>query len=460
MFGRKTTIAAAQTAPASPFQAEHSSVVPPRRPAAGAGPAGDASRIGGALQHIRERVIANLDPASASRAGRDAFRPDLGGLVAEICSADRMPLSAAEQDAIVEMLLDDMLGIGPIEPLLADDSVTDILVNGAGQIYVERRGKLELTGYRFRDDAHVTNVAQRIAASVGRRVDEASPMVDARLSDGSRVNVILPPLALDGPCISIRKFNRCQVTIPAMATQGNLSAPLGKVLEIAAACRLNILISGGTGSGKTTLLNALSRVIDHRERIITIEDAAELQLQQPHVIRLETRPMSIEGTGEIAQRELVRNALRMRPDRIVIGEVRGAEAFDLLQAMNTGHDGSMSTIHANNPRDALTRLENMVLMSNPNLPLRTIRAQIAGAVNLIVQVERMRDGIRRVQRVAEVVGMEGDVITTQDLFAFVYDAVESDETVVGRFQCTGVRPHFLPRAGYYGLDEALLAAMR
>ncbi|GAA4250008.1 ATP-binding cassette domain-containing protein [Azospirillum formosense] len=459
MFGRKV-------AEAVPDILSHQLVglippgAPPCAPAriSGSRVAAEDSRSADVLPRIRERVLEKLQNPVAGMAGRDSLRRELTGLVGDICSTERIPISAIDQDRVIDMLLDDMLGIGPIEPLLADDGVTDILVNGCNQIYVERRGKLELTGLRFRDDAHVINVAQRIASSVGRRVDESSPMVDARLQDGSRVNVILPPLALDGPSISIRKFNRRRVAIADMVLQGNLSAPLGRMLEVATACRLNVLVSGGTGSGKTTLLNALSRVIDPAERIVTIEDAAELQLQQPHVVRLETRPASIEGTGEITQRDLVKNALRMRPDRIIIGEVRGGEAFDLLQAMNTGHDGSMSTIHANRPRDALSRLESMVMMANGNLPLQTIRAQIASAVNLIVQVERMRDGVRRIQQVVEVVGMEGDVITTQELFTFVQGG--GGEAVTGRFETSGVRPQFSARAAYYGLEDTLLAAMR
>ena len=378
-----------------------------------------ATRTAEALFHqIRDRIFQRLNVSAALTQGRDRIRGIISEHVANVCSSDRLPVNTTDQELIVSMVLDDMFGVGPLEPLLADATVTDILVNGPYQIYVERRGKLELTDVRFRDEQHVINVAQRIANTIGRRVDESSPMVDARMADGSRVNVILPPLALDGACISIRKFAKKKITFDEMIASSSISPNAAKLLEIAGSCRLNILISGGTGSGKTTMMNAISRKISPRERIITIEDAAELQLQQPHIVRLETRPANAEGIGVVPMRELMRNALRMRPDRIIIGECRGGEAFDLLQAMNTGHDGSMSTVHANTPRDALTRLENMVLMSNANLPMSAIRQQISSAVNLIVQVERMRDGVRRMQAITEVVGMEAEVIITQDLFWF------------------------------------------
>ena len=351
-----------------------------------------------------------------------------------------------------------MLGLGPLEPLLADDSVTDIMVNGPKQIYVEKRGKLVLTPARFRDNDHIMVVAGRIVNQVGRRVDEQSPLVDARLADGSRVNIIIPPLAIDGPSVSIRKFSKRRIDLDLMARQRNLSPSMATVLKIAARSGLNILISGGTGSGKTTLLNALSQMISADERVVTIEDAAELQLQQPHVVRLETRPPNLEGRGEITMRDLVKNALRMRPDRIILGEIRGSEALDMLQAMNTGHDGSLGTIHANRPREALTRLENMVGMSGVNLPPRAVRTQIAAAVQMIVQVSRMRDGVRRVTSITEIVGMEGEVITTQELFGFRFEGEGADGSLLGRFEASGLRPHFLPRAAYYGLDRLLLEA--
>lgn len=409
---------------------------------------------------LRTAVFAGINVSAAVTRSRDQVRGDLTRLVGEIVSRDRLLVTMAEQLRAVEELLNDMFGIGPIEPLLADDSVTDILVNGPDQVFVERHGRLELTPLKFRDNAHVTNVAQRIAASIGRRVDESSPMVDARLADGSRVNVVLPPLAIRGTCLSIRKFAKRNVTLHRMVMQGNLSTAMARVLEVACACRTNIIISGGTGSGKTTLMNAMSRVIDERERIITIEDAAELQLQQPHVVSLETRPEGIEGGGMVDQRQLVKNALRMRPDRIILGETRGAEAFDVLQAMNTGHDGSMTTLHANTPRDALTRLESMVLLAAGSLPLLSIRRQIASAVQMIVQLERMRDGVRRITHVTEIAGMEGDVIITQDLFTFRYDDSTYGDEVKGTYESTGLRPVFSTRASYYGLEKALMEAIQ
>lgn len=412
------------------------------------------------FQQIRSGVIAALNVTVAANLTREQVQTEVEHMVGDLITRDRMRFTAGEQDQIVEEIINDMFGIGPIEPLLADDTVTDILVNGPDRIYVERHGRLELTAQKFRDNAHVINVAQRIAASVGRRVDESSPMVDARLPDGSRVNVVLPPLAIDGACIAIRKFSKRNLTLSRMAQQGNLSPAMARLLEIAAACRLNVVISGGTGSGKTTLLNALSQHIDHRERILTIEDAAELQLQQPHVVRLETRPDNSEGVGHVSQRELVRNALRMRPDRIILGETRGGEAFDVLQAMNTGHDGSMTTVHANTPRDAITRLESMVMMSHGSLPLLSIRHQIASAVNLIVQVERMRDGIRRITSITELTGMEGDVIITQELFRFQFNAANYGDEVKGVFESSRMRPGFAPKAAYFGLDNALLEIMQ
>lgn len=409
---------------------------------------------------VRQAVFTALDVASALSRPVDQVRIDIEAIAIEAIRDGDLPVTQTEQRVMVQEILHDMFGVGPIEPLLQDETVDDIMVNGPDQVYVERSGKLELTTVKFRDDAHVINVAQRIAASIGRRIDESSPMVDARLQDGSRVNVIIPPLAIDGPSISIRKFSRKDLTLPRLAARGTLSPAMARVLEIAAACRLNIVISGGTGSGKTTMLNALSRYIAETDRIVTIEDAAELQLQQPHVVRLETRPPSIEGTGAINQGDLMRNALRMRPDRIILGETRGAEAFDVLQAMNTGHDGSMTTLHANSPRDAITRLESMVMMANGNLPLYSIRHQIASAVNLIVQVGRLRDGSRKITHVTEIVGMEGEVIITQDLFHFAYNSAAQRDDVAGAHESTGMRPAFTEQARYYGMETALIDAMR
>jgi pilus assembly protein CpaF len=414
------------------------------------------SAVETAKAQIQPLVLEHMDVAAAAEMPRPVFEAQLSGWVKDLLTETKIQLNFAEQRELVESLIADMLGLGPLEPLIEDETVTDIMVNGPRQVYVERRGKLELTNVRFRGDDHVMNVATKIVTRVGRRIDESTPLVDARLLDGSRVNIIVPPLAIDGPSISIRKFSKKTITLDTMAQQANISADMATLLKIAARCRLNILISGGTGSGKTTLLNALSRLIDPTERTVTIEDAAELQLQQPHVVRLETRPPNLEGSGEITMRDLLRNALRMRPDRIILGEIRGAEALDVLQAMNTGHDGSMSTIHANAPREALTRLENMVGMTGINLPSRAVRTQIAAAVHLIAQVNRMRDGIRRVTHVIEVVGMEGDVITTQELFTYQFQGETADGKLRGVFKSSGIRPHFLPRAEYYGLDRALL----
>ncbi|HEV2303555.1 MAG TPA: CpaF family protein, partial [Stellaceae bacterium] len=424
--------------------------------AAGVRRLANQAAVDAAKAQIQPLVLEHMDVAAAAEMPRAAFEAQLGNWVKELLAEAKIQLNFIEQRALVDSLIADMLGLGPLEPLLADETVTDIMVNGAKQVYVERRGKLEVTDVQFRDDQHVMNVVTKIVTRVGRRIDESTPLVDARLQDGSRVNVIIPPLAIDGPSISIRKFSKKSITLDIMAAQQNLSAAMATLLKVAARCRLNILISGGTGSGKTTLLNALSRLIDPAERTVTIEDAAELQLQQPHVVRLETRPPNLEGSGEITMRDLLRNALRMRPDHIILGEIRGAEALDVLQAMNTGHDGSMSTIHANRPREALTRLENMVGMTGINLPSRAVRTQIAAAVHLIVQVNRMRDGVRRTTHIMEVVGMEGDVITTQDLFTFQFQGEGPEGKLQGKFVSNGVRPNFLPRAEYYGLEKALI----
>jgi pilus assembly protein CpaF len=411
-------------------------------------------------ERIRTVLMTRIDPSVAGRIPRSLLRGEVAQLVSEIATEDRVQLNKSEETALAADLSDDMIGLGPLEPLLDDDEVTDILANGPFDIYVERHGKLEKAAVRFRDAQHLVNIAQRIASAVGRRIDEASPMVDARLADGSRVNIVLPPLVLNGGTISIRKFSKRALTLAAMVAQGNLSSEMARLLEIAARSRLNILISGGTGSGKTTLLNAVSQYIGADERIITIEDAVELRLQQPHVVQMETRPANIEGVGRVPQRELVRNALRMRPDRIIVGEVRGPEAFDMLQAMNTGHDGSMSTVHANSPRDSVYRLENMVMMANLNLPLKAVRMHIASALNLVVHIERMRDGIRRVQSIAEIAGMEGDVITFRELFSFRYRGGERDEGAIdGVFASSRMRPDFVARAGRFGFRAELLEAL-
>ena len=408
---------------------------------------------------VQPILLERIDVTKALQLPPEELARQISEIVAEILGEEKHQLNQAEQRDLVTALLNDMLGLGPLEVLLQDETVTDIMVNGPKQVYVERRGKLVLTDVTFRDDAHLMNICSRIVTRVGRRIDETTPLVDARLQDGSRVNIIIPPLALDGASISIRKFAKQKITLDMMEKTQNLSPEMGTVLKIAGRCQLNILISGGTGSGKTTLLNAMSQMIDPGERIVTIEDAAELQLQQPHVVRLETRPPNLEGQGEITQRELVKNALRMRPDRVILGEIRAGEALDMLQAMNTGHDGSMCTLHANRPREALTRLENMVAMTGVKLPNEAVRSQIAGAVHMIVQIARMRDGIRRITYITEVVGMEGEVITTQDLFRFEFEGEDENGRLFGTFRSTGLRPHFTPRAEYHGLDRALMDAV-
>ncbi len=412
-----------------------------------------------AKKRIHPLVMDRLDIAAASQLPRDELQHQIAEIVSEVARDEKLHLNLQEQSAIVEVMLDDMLGLGPLEPLLADDLVTDIMVNGPNQVYIEKGGKLEVTDVKFQNDEHVLNISRRIVSQVGRRIDESHPLVDARLMDGSRVNIIIPPLAIDGPTISIRKFAKQGITLDVMQRQSNVSPAMATVLKIAGRSALNILISGGTGSGKTTLLNAMSQTIDTGERIVTIEDAAELQLQQPHVVRLETRPANLEGQGEITMRDLVKNALRMRPDRIILGEVRGSEAVDMLQAMNTGHDGSLGTIHANRPREALTRLENMVGMAGINLPAKAVRTQIASALDMIVQVSRMRDGMRRITHIEEVVGMEGDIITTQTLFTFEFEGEDTSGNIQGRFKPSGLRPHFTPKAAYYGLERPLLEAL-
>ncbi|MDB5449042.1 MAG: pilus assembly protein CpaF cpaF [Phenylobacterium sp.] len=475
MFGRRsTTPGALPNPPPAParHQAPHLTVLSNERPPAPPDaatqlladtvPAATApiqDKIEDAARLVQPLVLERIDSEAASRLDREALAHQLGPLVGEIVAELKIQFNQREQGELVTRLLNDMMGLGPLEPLLADDSVTDIMVNGPKQIYVEQRGKLVLTGARFRDNAHVMSVAGRIVSQIGRRIDESSPLVDARLADGSRVNIIIPPLAIDGATISIRKFSKRAIDLDVMARQANVSPEMATVLKIAARSRLNILISGGTGSGKTTLLNALSQMIAGDERVVTIEDAAELQLQQPHVVRLETRPSNLEGRGEITMRDLVKNALRMRPDRIILGEIRGGEAMDMLQAMNTGHDGSLGTIHANRPREALTRLENMVGMSGVTLPSRAVRTQIAAAVQMIVQVSRMRDGVRRVTSITEVVGMEGEVITTQELFAYKFEGEAADGRLKGRFESAGLRPAFSERAAYFGLDRLLLEAI-
>ncbi len=409
---------------------------------------------------LRERVIEQIEPSVAATVPRDVLRRQIEEIIHGIANDERLELSGREQYMLADEIADDMTGYGPLRPLLLDETINDIMINGPNSVYVERSGRLERIAVRFRDNNHIASVAQKIAAQVGRRVDESSPMVDCRLPDGSRVNIILPPLAIHSPCISIRKFPSRRLDMAGMIENGTMTPAIGQLLEIASRARLNVLVSGGTGSGKTTLLNAMSQFIDHSERVVTIEDAAELQLQQPHVISLETRPPSLEGTGQVTQRDLLWNALRMRPDRIVVGEVRGAEAFDMLQAMNTGHDGSISTVHANSTRDALTRVENMVQMGQVNLPSRSIRSQIVAALDIIVQVERMRDGQRRIVQVSEVTGQEGEVVTINDIAAFEYKEEDINGRLSGAYKSNFAVPKFKSRLVYYGLDRAWADAMR
>ena len=436
---------------------------PPLAPARAAPPPVVEARRSDTYYQVKATIfgalIEAIDLAQLAKLDGESAREEIRDIVNEIIAIKNIVMSIAEQEELLDDICNDVLGYGPLEPLLSRDDISDIMVNGAGTVFIEVAGRIQRTGIRFRDNQQLLNICQRIVSQVGRRVDESSPICDARLADGSRVNAIVPPLALDGPALTIRKFKKDKLTLDQLVKFGAITPEGAEILQIIGRCRANVLISGGTGSGKTTLLNAISQYIDRDERVVTIEDAVELRLQQQHVVQMETRPPNIEGAGHIPQRELVRNALRMRPDRIIVGEVRGPEAFDMLQAMNTGHDGSMSTIHANSPRDALFRLENMVMMANLSIPLRAIRMQIASALNLIVHIERMRDGIRRVQNVAEIAGMEGDIITTPELFAFHYRGERNDSTIEGEFVSTRMRPDFVERAARHGFSRSLLAAL-
>ncbi|SEQ67150.1 pilus assembly protein CpaF [Solimonas aquatica] len=403
-------------------------------------------------QRIHERVLRVLDLSRMEGSDERLARAQVREAAQRVMNEETVPLPVQARQRVVQQIEDDILGLGPLEPLLSDPSVADILVNGAHSVYVERRGRLEKTEIQFRDESHLRSVIDRIVTRVGRRVDESSPMVDARLADGSRVNAIVPPLALDGSLLSIRRFTVGRLTAEQLIANGAMTEAMARFLNAVVHARLNVLISGGTGSGKTTLLNVLSTFIPSSERILTIEDSAELQLQQPHVGRMETRPSNVEGKGEVSQRDLLRNALRMRPDRIIVGEVRSGEAFDMLQAMNTGHDGSLTTVHANTPRDALARVENMVTMAGTNLPLQTIRAQIASAIHIVIQAERMEDGKRRVVSIQEIQGMEGQVITMSEIFTFRRMGLDKDGMVIGRFEATGMVPRFIERMHQRGLD--------
>jgi pilus assembly protein CpaF len=407
-------------------------------------------------EQVLPRLLERIDPEAAATLSKDElaeeFRPIIGEVLAEL----KLTLNRREQFALEKVLVDELLGLGPLEELLSDPEISDIMVNGPDQTYIEKKGKLIIAPIHFRDEQHLFQIAQRICNSVGRRVDQTTPLADARLKDGSRVNVIVPPLSLRGTAISIRKFSAKPITLDMMAKGGSMSEKMATALKIAGACRFNIVISGGTGSGKTTMLNALSKMIDPGERVLTIEDAAELRLQQPHWLPLETRPANLEGQGEISIRDLVKNSLRMRPDRIILGEIRGSECFDLLAAMNTGHDGSMCTLHSNSPREALGRMENMVMMGDIKMPKEAISRQIADSVDIVVQVKRLRDGSRRVTNITEVIGMEGLVIVTQELFKFEYLEEDANGKIIGEYRSMGLRPYTLDKAKQFGFEAPYL----
>ena len=401
---------------------------------------------------LHQRLLDVINLTALDQMSREQISAEVGGIIAEELTRQNQPLNNVERQQLIADVLDELLGLGPLEPLLKDPTITDILVNGPNKVFVERYGVLEPTATRFKDEKHLLRIIQKIASAVGRRVDESSPMVDARLADGSRVNAVVPPLAIDGSLLSIRKFARIPISMERLIELGSVTPQMAQVLAAVVASRRNVLISGGTGTGKTTLLNAMSASIDDRERIVTIEDSAELQLQQRHVVRLETRPPNIEGKGEIAQRDLVKNALRMRPDRIILGEVRAGEAFDMLQAMNTGHEGSMTTVHANSPRDALSRIEQMIGMSGLDMPARYARSQIGSAIQVVVQIARLMDGRRKLVSLSELTGMEGDVITMQEIFHYRQTGTSADGLVLGHFEATGIRPRFLDHVAAHGIN--------
>ena len=400
---------------------------------------------------LHQRLLDVINLQALDKMSRQQIEAEVGDIVYEELAKQNQALNNTERKALVSDVLDELLGLGPIEPLLKDPTVTDILINGYSQVFVERYGVLEHTNVRFKDERHLLRIIQKIVSAVGRRIDESAPMVDARLADGSRVNAIVQPLALDGASMSIRKFARVPISMDRLVEIGSVPAQVSEVLKAVVKARRNVLISGGTGSGKTTMLNAMSAFVDNRERIVTIEDSAELQLQQEHVVRLETRPPNIEGRGEITQRDLVKNALRMRPDRIIVGEVRAGEAFDMLQAMNTGHDGSMTTVHANTARDALSRVEQMIGMSGIDIPARSARAQIASAINVVIQIGRLSDGRRKLLSLSELTGMEGEVVTMQEIFRFRQTGLSPEGQVLGKFEATGIRPTFIEQVMAHGV---------
>jgi pilus assembly protein CpaF len=468
MFGKRSNVAdrpATTVRPATPASpptnsSAHAPAAQPRAALLTPEPVARSKDYFTTKSLVFNAMIEVIDISMLSKMETEAARDEIRDVVSEIITIKNIAMSMAEQEDLLDDICNDVLGYGPLEPLLARDDIADIMVNGAARTFIEVGGKIQLTNIRFRDNLQLMNICQRIVSQVGRRVDEASPICDARLLDGSRVNVIAPPLAIDGPALTIRKFKKDKLTLDQLTRFGAISPEGAEILKIIGRVRCNVLISGGTGSGKTTLLNCLTNYIDDDERIITCEDAAELQLQQAHVVRLETRPPSLEGTGAVHMRDLVKNCLRMRPERIIVGEVRGPEAFDLLQAMNTGHDGSMGTLHANSPREALSRLESMITMGGFTLPAKTIREMICSSVDVIIQAMRLRDGSRRITHITEVMGMEGDVVTVQDLF--LYDIVGEDANgkLIGKHRSTGIgRPRFWDRARYYGEDKRLAAAL-
>lgn len=433
---------------------------PPARPAAAEPTVRRSENFYDTKSIVFAALIDTIDLAQLARLDLESAREEIRDIVNDIIALKNIVMSIAEQEDLLEDICNDVLGLGPLEPLLARDDIADIMVNGAHRTYIEVAGRVQQTGVRFRDNNQLMNICQRIVSQVGRRVDESSPICDARLPDGSRVNVIAPPLSIDGPTLTIRKFKRDKLTLDQLVRLGTITQEGAIILEIIARSRCNVLVSGGTGSGKTTLLNCLTRYIEHDERIITCEDAAELQLQQPHVVRLETRPPNIEGEGEVTMRDLVKNCLRMRPERIIVGEVRGPEAFDLLQAMNTGHDGSMGTLHANSPREAMSRLESMITMGGFSLPSKTLRDMISTSIDVIIQAARLRDGSRRITHITEVIGTEGDVITTQDIFVYDIEGEDANGRIVGHHRSTGIgRPKFWERARYFNEETRLAAAL-
>jgi pilus assembly protein CpaF len=473
MFGKRgnegtEAPSAAPAAPRAPSPAPAAPAPPPapskasRAPESAPEPAGPhrSDEYYDVKSTVFAALIDTIDLSQLAKLDVESARDEIRDIVSDIIALKNIVMSISEQEDLLEDICNDVLGLGPLEPLISRDDISDIMVNGASRTYIEVAGKVQNTNIRFRDNSQLMNICQRIVSQVGRRVDESSPICDARLPDGSRVNVIAPPLAIDGPALTIRKFKKDKLTLEQLVRFGTITREGATILEVIANCRCNVLVSGGTGSGKTTLLNCLTRYIEHDERIITCEDAAELQLQQPHVVRLETRPPNLEGEGEITMRDLVRNCLRMRPERIIVGEVRGPEAFDLLQAMNTGHDGSMGTLHANSPREAMSRIESMITMGGFTLPSRTIKEMISTSIDVIVQAARLRDGSRKITQITEVIGMEGDVITTQDIFIFEITGEDANGRVVGRHRSTGIgRPAFWDRARYFNQEQRLAAAL-